>query len=435
MTAWAGGRLLRPRSGYWADVGWVAGLNALAQGIGVLSTPLLTRLYEPSDFAALNIFSNCVAFAAVLLSLRFEFMVQLPREERDAVAVVRLVVMLTVAGCVVSVPALWIWRSSLAGALGNQALAGTLVLVPLTGAIVSISLALQHLAQRRRSFRLSSVSEIVARCGYFGSALIGRWITPGPAGLLAANVASVVGKTAWLVWRTPAPGGARADGAPRPMLDGAGMKRAARTYLRLATSLVSSHLMLTLTGLLPSIFISRAYGAETLGQFALVALTIFLPSGLLGTAVGQVYYQRAASRWSDGHGFLDLWSMTVRKLLTMGIPIYAAAALVSPWAYPLIFGAAWTEAGEFASWVAIAAFFAFLSGPLDRSCLVVSAWRYIPLWHAARTLTTALVIGLAWAGEWRAKTFVVALSCQMSLLYLVDLFAERSFASKLPSPR
>jgi O-antigen/teichoic acid export membrane protein len=426
-----------PRSAYWVDIAWVAAINALAQGIGVLCMPILTRLYAPADFAALNIFTNCVAFASVVLSMRYEYMVQLAREERDAFAVLHLVGMLALAGCVVSMPLIWLYRDTLAGWLGSAALANSLVFVPLSGALISVSLALQHLSQRRQQFKRSSSSDIVNKLGYVGTAFVGHWLVAGPAGLLAASGAGALGKIAWLLRAGPAPAAVpQAAGAAPPgslaRIDGAAVRRTVGTYHRLSTSLVFSHLMLTLTGLIPSVFIARAYGSFVLGQFALVISTIFLPASLLGAAIGQVYYQRAAARWSEGQDFSALWLITARKLLRIGAPIYLVVALLSPWAYPLIFGAEWQLAGQFAPYLAVSAFFSFLSGPLDRSCLIVGAWRYIPLWHLSRTLTTAAVVGLAWLGQWSPQAFLLALTVQTTALYLVDLYAERRFARLTP---
>jgi O-antigen/teichoic acid export membrane protein len=412
------------------DISWVAAINALAQGIGVLAMPLLTRLYGPSDFAQLNIFTNCVAFATVLLSLRYEYMVQLTNDHRDARAVLFAVAALGVVGCVVSIPVIWWFRLPLAEAAGNAQLASSLVFVPVTAALICTSLALQHVTQRDQQFKTSSVSDIVSRLCYVGAALVGRLVSPTAAGLIATGGAGAIGKIAWLGAR-----GRRQSVEGGSGIEWSRVREVLGRYRRLSTSLAFSGLMLTLTGLIPSILISHAYGSQTLGQFALVVSTNFLPSSLLGAAIGQVYYQRAASRWSEGNDFIDLWRITVRKLLAIGLPVYGAMALLSPWLYPLVFGRAWAEAGIFASILSVAAFFAFLSGPLDRSCLIVSAWRYIPAWHVARTVTTALVAGVAVLAHLSPRTFLILLSLQMTLMYAIDLFAERHFAAMKPAAK
>jgi hypothetical protein len=63
---------------------------------------------------------------------------------------------------------------------------------------------------------------------------------------------------------------------------------------------------------------------------------------------------------------------------------------------------------------------------------VVGAWLYIPLWHAARAVSTGLVAWWAWRAGWTLQEFVPALVVQMSLLFLIDYAAQYRFARRHP---
>jgi len=419
-------------SSYWRDIAWLASGNVVAQGIAVVAMPLLTRLYTPTDFALQNLFLQILGFAVVLLTCRFEYFVQLPKQESDATGLLLLVLSMGIAGSAVATPLFWIFRHTLATWIGAPTLTAWLSLVPLTAALMSFSIAVQNFAQRRGQYRLSSSSEIVNKASFVGTALAGFWAFKAPAGLMLASAAGAFGKIVWLT-RVP-----RSGSSARLHLGGlfdqlgtekfASVRRAAASYSHLSGSVVISHLLLACTTLIPSIFIVRAYGSESLGQFALASTTLFLPAGLIGNAIGQVYYQRAAARRAERKDFGDLWRATARRLLMVGIPVYGLLALLSRWAYPFIFGHSWLDAGRFASVLSISAFFSFITSPLDRGCLVVGAWAYIPLWHAARVLSTGAVAWVAWRNGWNVNSFVVALVAQMSILYLVDYWAEHRFA-------
>jgi O-antigen/teichoic acid export membrane protein len=419
-------------SSYWRDIAWLASGNAAAQGIAVVAMPLLTRLYTPADFALQTLFLQVLGFAVVLLTCRFEYFVQLPKQDSDATGLLLLVLSMGVGGSAVATPLFWIFRQTLANWIGTPTLTAWLALVPLTAALMSFSIAVQNFAQRRGQYRLSSASEIVNKASFVGAALAGFWAFKAPAGLMLASAAGAVGKIVWLS-RLP-----RSRSSTRLRLIDlfdqletgklGAVRRVAGTYSRLSGSVVISHLLLACTTLIPSIFIVRAYGTESLGQFALASTTLFLPAGLIGNAIGQVYYQRAAERRAARQDFGDLWRATATRLLIVGLPVYGLFALVSRWAYPLIFGPSWVDAGRFASLLSISAFFSFITSPLDRGCLVVRAWAYIPLWHAARVLSTGAVAWVAWRKGWNVEVFVVALVAQMSILYLTDYWAEYRFA-------
>jgi predicted PurR-regulated permease PerM len=78
---------------------------------------------------------------------------------------------------------------------------------------------------------------------------------------------------------------------------------------------------------------------------------------------------------------------------------------------------------------------AFVTTPLDRSSLVVGAWRYVPAWALARLATTAGVIALAWWRQWPVMELVAALALQMAALYAVDFLAQRRFSRMVPHVR
>jgi O-antigen/teichoic acid export membrane protein len=427
------GRFARwlPRSAFWKDVSWAASGSAAAQALSVAMIPVLTRLYAPADFASLNIFTQFVAGAAVLVTWRYEYAIQLPRDDVRAHAVLRLVLALALIGSLLMTP-LAFWLAPHAAAwLGEPGLAVGLPLVPLTAALTSASLAVQHVSQRQLRYRRAGAAEVAGKLAYFATALIGRLWSSGGMGLLLAVGAGAVGKTAFLL-ESRKDGPAQRSSARHTWHRL--VRRMARRYLRLSLSWVASHLLFTVTGLLPTLYIARTYGAATLGQYALVLSTTYLPSSFVGAAIGQVYYQRAAALWSQGAGFGELWRQTTSRLVRLGLPVYLGLAALSPWLYPLLFGQQWKPAGLYSSIMCISSFFAFLTTPLDRSCIVVGAWRYVPLWHLLRLASTAAVIALAWYADWPVLVFLFALSLQMTAMYLVDMAAERRFSMRTPPP-
>lgn len=420
-------------SPYWRDIAWLASGNAMAQAIGVVAMPVLTRLYSPADFALQNLFLQVMGFAVVLLTWRYEYFIQLPKEDIDAAGLLGLVLGLGIVGCAVATPLIWVFQDILANWMGVPTLKTWLVFVPVTAALISFSIAIQHFTQRRGQYRHSSLSELANKGSYVGTALAGYWILPAPAGLMMSTAAGAIGKIIWLSrqW-THGLGIESRRSNIFPRLDAkkiGSMHRIASTYFRLSGSMVVSHLLLSCTAIIPSLFIARVYGNESLGQFALVASTIYLPSGLIGSAIGQVYYQRAAERWSTGKSFSDLWRATAKRLIFVGVPIYTILAILSPWVYPFLFGGLWVDAGRYASLMAIGAFFSFATAPLDRGCLVVDAWWYVLGWHLSRALTTGFVAWLAWIYGWDIILFLTALVLQMSLMYILDYWANWRFAS------
>ena len=71
-------------SGYLRNIGFQSGGNILAQAINIVSLPLITRLFHPADFGAFNLFMQFMALTTILISLRVEHVVMLPKTDDQA---------------------------------------------------------------------------------------------------------------------------------------------------------------------------------------------------------------------------------------------------------------------------------------------------------------------------------------------------------------
>lgn len=417
---------------YWRDIRWQASGNALAQLVGILGMPLLTRLYMPADFATQSLFAQGAMFLAGLVTMRLEYFIQLPDSHADALRMLSFIGLIGLLLAAAFSLGLWCLREPIAQLASSTSLAPWLVLVPWAALAISLSVALQHFAQRNQDYRSSGLAELSGKVGYVGVAAL---LAPAGHGIgLILSIAAGAASKGLHLWLGSVRRQLHEQLAGSLRTDLAAGARMAHRYSRLSGSLVGSHMLATVTGAAPLLYLSHAYGSDPLGQFALVMSTIFLPASLLGAAVGQVYYQRAAADWAAGRTIHGLWKSTLDKLCRYGLPTYLGIALISPWAYPWIFGGQWQASGELARYLAISGFFSLISSPMDRTCLIVGAWRYPLLWHTGRMVTTLLVIVWAHVTAQPLTNFVQALVAQMASLYIVDLFANRHFARRVPTP-
>ena len=409
--------------------------NTFAQMIGILGMPLLSRLYSPSDFALQNLFMQAVGFVTCFITFRYEYFIVLTKNNCQANKILSLVFFLGCTVSIITTPILWFWGNQLALQMGDERLSNWLICVPLFSLLICLSVALQNYAQRNGAYRKTGISEIFSKVAYIISGLAGSGLGSS-TGLIFSSAASAVAKIIFLL-----PFKIRTLISDKPTLRStisgyfviSEIKELTRVYGRLSGSLVYSSLMGLITASCPVVFIAHTYGNESLGHFTLAAATIYLPSNLIGSAIGQVYYQRAAELWSDGGGILNIWKATAKQLIFFGGPLYLFIALVSPVAYPFIFGDAWASSGRIASIMAIASFFSFITSPMDRTCLIVNAWWYAPVWHTARAITVLIVVYFASLLNMTFNMFLISLVIQMSALYLVDYLLEWHFASIDPS--
>lgn len=410
-------------SSYWRDIAWLLSGNVVAHGFTLATMPILSRLFTPVDFALLSLFLAGVTSVALVASLRYEYVVQLPPEDGDAWRICQAILGLGVLVVVTLTPLAWLLRARIAGWAGTPAFAPWVPLVPLAASLTSLGFAAQAWTQRQGRYRRSGVAEAVEKGvrNLIPCPVHALW--PGAVGLILGNITGMAAKVLFVF---------RMD-LFRFRLDLAGARRVLRAYAPICGSLLLSHCFMTGSLALIVVSFSRLFGADRLGQYAMANTVIALPSVLLGTAVGNAYYQRAAEAWAHGRSFHDLWTSTARRLFMVGLPVYAGAMALLPWLVPVMLGAKWQEAGRFASILSVSAYLSFATTPMDRTCLVVGAWWYVPLGQGARFLMIGLLAMVARPLGFGPQRYLWLLVASQCLYYLGDCVIQWGFARRRPT--
>jgi teichuronic acid exporter len=412
-------------SRYSLDIVWQASGNILAQAIALLSMPILSRIYSPEHFGILSIFSQAVFAFSIVLTARFEYLLMVPADKHEAIWIVRAVVSIGgIQAFFWTILFLIFSDSEPARKLGG--ISEWLWLLPITAWILSCSVALQHAIQRYGTFKVSGSSEVIGRCAYVLSALTGSLALPNPIGLMLSTLLNGVAKLGWLLRERTQLGvihlhPRRLESIPRGLL-----------ALSLSTSF--SNLMVALTGLAPLLFIGKYFGADEVGQYGLVISTLFLPSAIIGQAIGHAYYKQASQNWHAGTGLTPLLLVTSKNILRISIPLYIGLSIISPFLYQLIFGASWRQAGEIASILCLAAGCGLLSTPVDRTSLVLKVWWYLSTWQLLRAIATLAIIYWSISKGWAFERFVVAISINLAIFYCADWICSLVFTKKYSNP-
>jgi teichuronic acid exporter len=420
-------------STYWQDILWQASGNSLAQMVGILGMPVLTRLYSPKDLAVQSLLNQMVGILTGIMTWRYEYLIQLPKSETVSRNLLNLVLLLGVITFLLITPLFAMFRFPFAKWMGDSSLANWLLFAPLTAVLSCYSVALQHKVQRAKRFKDSGLAELINKLAYIGSGVLGRLAYSEPLGLMIATGVGALAKIVWLLKSFQSQGLniivlSKNDRERQLKTKEDSILFIANSYASLSSSMVISHLFANVAVIIPYVFVARTYGADVLGQFVLVMSTLYLPAGLIGNAIGQVYYQRAAEGWANGQGFSVLWKTTAKKTLMIGFPIYALVGTLSPYLYPLIFGESWVAAGKYAMIISVSAFFSFVSSPMDKSSLIVNVWWYLPAWHLFRVTINLILVVIVELYAWSFSVFLAFFVLQMSFVYLIDFWAEWRFS-------
>jgi O-antigen/teichoic acid export membrane protein len=149
--------------------------TVVAQVIGILATPILSRIYTPAEYGLFSTFAAILAIAASVSSLKYEWAIVVAEHESDAVALVRLCLWLAAASATV------VFIGTALFAVNVVAVPSFYWLLAPSLFLTTVALTFRSWANRKAMYKVIGFSDIatsttamVARIG-FGVSGLGIW--------------------------------------------------------------------------------------------------------------------------------------------------------------------------------------------------------------------------------------------------------------------
>jgi O-antigen/teichoic acid export membrane protein len=397
----------------------------MAQGIALAASPILTRIYKPSDFGALLVFAALMGLAVVAAAGRYEVALLLPEDEQSSIDILGLAILcvcLTAAvttGIVIICHYHWMLPSSM------LALRGYLWLLPISIFGGGLYQVLSSWAIRHGGYKQLATTKFTQAGAQVITQLGAGLVIHGPLGLLVGDgVGRITGSGRFLrdLWR---------DHAAK--IRAIRISRMVRLAIRYRDyPLVSMWgALINASGLsLPALFFAQYYGGQGTGWFALVNRVLGAPALLVGMSVAQVYTSEAAklSR-SDPKRLMQIFLKTTRRMLYLGLPLCVLFALLAPWIFQFIFGRAWREAGEYARYLAFMFYAGFVNSPVTMTLNILERQRAQFVWDVSRLVLTVISMILPYHFGCGPRVAILAYGVAMTLMYGVH-WTQSYFAIK-----
>lgn len=365
--------------------------TSLAQAIPIAVSPILTRLYSPEEFGLLAIYMSCLAVFSVIATGKYELAITLPASDVDAANIAVLTLKIcAVASCILFILVL-IFGNIVAEALGNIGIAPWLYLLPISVFLTAMFNIFQFWHNRNSNYRAMSGARIqnaslgsTANIGFGFANISGGQIL----GALVGQLLTVcwIARKAWIKEKeifslsTPSE-----------------QWRLARSYASHPKYVAPSQLIGVFATQIPNWIVSYFYSLTGLGFFSLAYRLVSLPTGLVASAIGDVYRQKISVAYQKQGEFQVIFLKTLKTTAILALFPFGILYAVAPSLFSFVFGEPWRIAGDYARILVVASFFQFIFTPIDKGALVVGATRYIFGWHVTRlVLFLFLAVGVGY---------------------------------------
>jgi lipopolysaccharide exporter len=396
--------------------------SALAQIFGYALSPIISRLYSPSDFGVFGSFYAVVGIIASGLTLDYSLAIMLPKEKDDAI---NLFVLSCLSTAIISGICIFIclFAPGYVQRIIKAPSGWVVVLLIIAIGGDGLNQACQSWCVRLKKFKHTSASQIIrslstngTQVGFgYGKGGASALILAGVLGDLLAslNLARVVYQDLRIL---------------RDKIRWNRIRQLAREYRDFPMYSASANVINSLSMGLPMFILTHFYGIAAAGAYAFGLRILSAPMGLVQRALRQVLYQKASETHNESGRLMPLYLKFTGGLFVLALLPSLVIVLWAPQLFTWIFGSQWHTAGLFARSLVLWLMFMFCNLPAGLCARIARMQRKMFLFDLVLLIlrTLALVIGGLYLSASSAVMLFSIVGAIMNVIFIMIIgFALR----------
>ncbi len=314
--------------------------NIVAQAIGLIVYPILTRLYAPDDFGLLNLFLSIGGILTLFATAEYHYAIVLPKEETKATACFQVgfgILCIVTLICALTTP----FSESISALFKAPDLSKWYFLLPIFVFLMGFWNLLNYWFIRQKNFNrisgfqlsqntLNALSKI--GLGYAGFLRGGMIISVVIAPFIAIII-SIFGSFKKL--------------KPLLKIDKKTCKEVAKEYANFPKFSLPRALINQVSSNLPILLLTPFFGLTEIGFFGMALTLAFTPISTISRSLYQVFYQRTAEQVQNRQSIKRFFTKFLRNTLLLIMPTFALLYFILPWLTEFLLGAGWEITGEY----------------------------------------------------------------------------------------
>ncbi|MEH6962217.1 lipopolysaccharide biosynthesis protein [Priestia megaterium] len=390
--------------------------SSISQIIILAASPILTRLYSPSDFGTLSGYTSIVAILLVISSLTYEKAIPLERDKELAFYVVTLSLGLVLFSSFFVLAIFGISNFQILNLLNLKLDTFTYIIICISLVGAGFFQVLNYWSIRSQLYKEISYAKVTQSTVNVSTQLILKYVLVGSKGLLLGDMMGRIMGGGKLFREYMKENQKFIKSFDRKKLGFVLYKyRKFPLYSSFSVFLNSVSLQV------PSILLINYYGTEIAGWFSLSQKVVAIPLSLIAVSLGQAYYGEATKllKADSKKEVLRLFEETTKKIiLIVSIPIILFSAF-APKLFVIIFGAEWASSGTFVQLLAVTFIIQAAILPVSQTLYIAEKQLLQLFWDLFRFILVVLAITIPYKLGFGAEFVVGVYSIVMTITYLV----------------
>lgn len=434
-----------PKSAFWRNLTLMVGGSAVGQGLTIAASPALSRLYTPSDFGLLSVYTSITSIIVVVSTWSYHQAIPAPESDEDGASLTLLSLTLVLLTAVLASAVLAFGHEWVERFVGGAGFAPYFLVVPLGVVGASAYEIFSQWAARKRAFGDLARTSAQRGLAQAGTQLVLGFAKVGAPGLIAGQLLGQWSGTLRIARRAW-----REDRAALREASASSIVRTARRFRRFPMFTLPGSVLNALDANVAPLLFAHFFGSAVTGYFALGHRLVSVPFLLIASSAQKVFYPAAAKAKQQGTLAAET-AQTYLNLLRVILPIVVLMTASAPEVFAIAMGAKWREAGVYMQWLSLRACFTMIVFPLTPLIFVLDRQAVGSLFSALQLVVRIgsvligsryedprLAVGLLGTGTgllWLGYMFyLLAISGANVPLAVRQLLAELLFALAISAP-
>ena len=330
--------------------------NGFSYTVGLLLTPIITRIYEPQAYGEFALFNTFVASISLLATLNYESAFLLSKSKTELSHLLKLTLFWVAVVSGLSFLGFILWSEFIFSAFGAKDIIEWAYLIPVAVFIIGVNRCLEFFNVQQKRFSNNAKSKMTT--------IISSKVMAVGAGLATKGhmIGLVLGELLSKPLGTVLMYGKSIKSHVQIKSTLSDLQQVARSYRNYPRFVLPANLLQSLSKQLPIYLLSFYFGSQITGWFSLANTTLNLPIMLMGTSAAYVFYQKAAETHQQNPQ--NLGQITKRlfsSLSVLGIVPFSVLFIFGDILFKIILGNNWETAGKLAGYLSVYGYMQFIS--------------------------------------------------------------------------
>ncbi len=397
---------------FWNSVSILTSGTAIAQSIGVFSTPIISRLYTPTEYGQYALLVSISTIIIGIVSLGLNSAIMIPREEEKT----HDIFMISFSISIILSTLIYIVALFLAPTIGfiqfeiNIYIAMTLIylFIVLNNSKGIIAIFANKKGMNRLLFNNSLI-------GAFSSVIIS--IPLGFLGftnyglILASLMGTLVSIVQMIFYIKPF----------KSIPKFGKIKTLLYEFRKFILYQYPSNFIETLSAQLPTQVLSNNFGNDNLGSYSVNEKLLGLPLRVIGAPINTIYFRTATEYYNENKNIADFTYSLISKIMIISLLPVTLIALWGEEIFRFFLGNNWTTAGTLAKYLIV--YYSFMFASSVTSYLRVAIGKQVINFYLSlfRLIIVVSTLYFCFKLAYDLEQTIMLMSFAMSLFYIVDM--------------